>query len=116
MYYKIIEKKSVIDSNNEIKQNECLDSLLKSQSELIDNFMEVNDNQVKIIHYNQEDIKKDLDVLFRHSESICKISKDATKLYDEFIEYMKEAGDLYNFAQILADDMNKLHDKIKESN
>lgn len=112
MYYKIIEKKSLLDAENDIKQSECIKKAEDNQSELIDNFMTINDSLVKSIHINQEQIKNDLGVVFKHSETISKISKESIKQYNEFIEYMKEAGDLYNYSNILSSELDELHDKL----
>jgi len=112
MYYKILEKKSLIDSNNELKRDDIQKNIQNYQSELIDNFLEENDSSVKSIHINQENIKNDIDILYKHSENIKKITKDSIKVYDDFLEYMKEAGDLYNYSSILEKELDNLHEKI----
>ena len=37
-----------------------------------------------------------------------KNTKDACKIYDDLLEYFKEAGDLYNWCTILEQEMNSL--------
>lgn len=114
MYYKILESKSNLDSEDSLKQEEQLLELTDLQSELIHNFMELNDSNVKIIHKKQDDIKKDLETVFKHSDSLSKTTKDAIKMYDEFVEYLKEGGDLFNYASILEVEMVKLFDRYNE--
>lgn len=116
MYYKILETKSNLDSEDSLRQEEQLSELTDLQSGLIHNFMELNDSNVKIIHKKQDDIKKDLETLFKHSDSLIKSSKDAVKMYDEFVEYLKEGGDLFNYASILEVEMVKLFDRYNELN
>ena len=112
MYYKIIEKKTILESQCDLVSQDILGKAISNETKLLNNFLQTYDSKVKVIHVNQEIIKNDLDTLFKQSEEISKITKDATRCYDEFIEYMKEVGDLYNYSTILEEEVNSLHDKI----
>ena len=70
--------------------------------------MELYDKEVKIIHQNEEKIEKNLQLLYAESLNLQKNTKEACKIYDDLLEYFKEAGDLYNWCTILEKEMNSL--------
>lgn len=112
MHYKLAEQSSLIQAKKEIKESDLLKESLKNEYELLNLFLNKNDDSVRIIHKNQEMIKSDIDTIFKQSEILCKISKEACKSYDEFIEYMKDAGDLFNYSEILSEEINKLNERV----
>jgi hypothetical protein len=108
MLFKILDKYSKIKANNEnrqIEQNKIIESYDK---EIIKNFLELYDKEVKIIHQNEEKIEKNLQLLYGESLNLQKNTNEACKIYDELVEYFKEAGDLYNWCTILEKEMNSL--------
>ncbi len=112
MYYKILEEKTSIESDISLKEENNMNKIKHLQNEVINELMKSNDYKVNIIHENQEKIKENLHCLYKQNDSILKLTKEANKVYDEFVEYLKEAGDLFNYSEILSKNMTSLHDKI----
>ena len=108
MLFKILDKYSKIKANNEnrqIEQNKIIESYDK---EIIKNFLELYDKDVKTIHNNEVKIDQNLQELYLISTDIEKITKDGLNMYDQLLEYFKEAGDLYNFCTILEKEMDSI--------
>ena len=108
MLFKILDKYSKIKANNEnrqIEQNKIIESYDK---EIIKNFLELYDKDVKTIHNNEVKIDQNLQELYSISSDIEKITKDGLNMYDQLLEYFKEAGDLYNFCTILKKEMDSI--------
>jgi len=108
MLFKILDKYSKIKANNEnrqIEQNKIIESYDK---EIIKNFLELYDKDVKTIHNNEVKIDQNLQELYSISSDIEKITKDGLNMYDQLLEYFKEAGDLYNFCTILEKEMDSI--------
>jgi len=109
MLFKILDKYTKIKTNNEnrqIEQNKIIESYDK---EIIKNFLELYDKDVKTIHNNEVKIDQNLQELYLISTDIEKITKDGLNMYDQLLEYFKEAGDLYNFCTILEKEMDSIH-------
>ena len=109
MLFKILDKYTKIKTNNEnrqIEQNKIIESYDK---EIIKNFLELYDKDVKTIHNNEVKIDQNLQELYSISSDIEKITKDGLNMYDQLLEYFKEAGDLYNFCTILEKEMDSIH-------
>jgi hypothetical protein len=108
MLFKILDKYSKIKANNEnrqIEQNKIIESYDK---EIIKNFLELYDKDVKTIHNNEVKIDQNLQELYTISTDVEKITKDGLNMYDQLLEYFKEAGDLYNFCTILEKEMDSI--------
>ena len=108
MLFKILDKYSKIKANNEnrqIEQNKIIESYDK---EIIKNFLELYDKDVKTIHNNEVKIDQNLQELYTISTDVEKITKDGLNMYDQLLEYFKEAGDLYNFCTILENEMDSI--------
>ena len=112
MYYKILEEKTSIESDINFQEERNMNKIKHLQNEIINELMRSNDSKVNVIHENQEKIKENLHTLYKQNDSFLKLTKEANKVYDEFVEYLKEAGDLFNYSEILSKNMNSLHDKI----
>ena len=108
MLFKILDKYSKIKANNanrQIEQNKIIESYDK---EIIKNFLELYDKDVKTIHNNEVKIDQNLQELYTISTDVEKITKDGLNMYDQLLEYFKEAGDLYNFCTILEKEMDSI--------
>ena len=108
MLFKILDKYSKIKANNEnrqIEQNKIIESYDK---EIIKNFLELYDKDVKTIHNNEVKIDQNLQELYSISTDVEKITKEGLNMYDQLLEYFKEAGDLYNFCTILEKEMDSI--------
>ena len=55
-----------------------------------------------------KNIKKKIRLLYAESLNLQKNTNEACKIYDDLLEYFKEAGDLYNWCTILEKEMNSL--------
>ena len=108
MLFKILDKYSKIKANNEnrqIEQNKIIESYDK---EIIKNFLELYDKDVKTIHNNEVKIDQNLQELYTISTDVEKITKDGVNMYDQLLDYFKEAGDLYKFCTILEKEMDSI--------
>lgn len=112
MFYKILEKYTKKKSIYLIQEEKREIDVLGKQEDIIREFLDLKDSQVKVIHNNQEKIEENLKVLYAESTRLNNISKESMIEYDEFVEYLKEAGDLYNWSQMLRNEIEKLHNKV----
>ena len=108
MLYKILEKYSKLKANSQASFDKTRKEIENYDKEIIKNFLELYDKEVKIIHSNEERIEKNLQLLYAESLNLQKNTKEACKIYDDLLEYFKEAGDLYNWCTILEQEMNSL--------
>ena len=108
MLYKILEKYSKLKTNSQTAFENTNKEIENCDKEIIKNFLELYDKEVKIIHQNEEKIEKNLQLLYAESLNLQKNTKEACKIYDDLLEYFKEAGDLYNWCTILEKEMNSL--------
>ena len=108
MLYKILEKYSKLKENSQTALEKTNKEIENYDKEIIKNFLELYDKEVKIIHQNEEKIEKNLQLLYAESLNLQKNTNEACKIYDELVEYFKEAGDLYNWCTILEKEMNSL--------
>ena len=108
MLYKILEKYSKLKTNSQISFDKTKKEIENYDKEIIKNFLELYDKEVKKIHSNEERIEKNLQLLYAESLNLQKNTKEACKIYDDLLEYFKEAGDLYNWCTILEQEMNSL--------
>ena len=108
MLFKVLDKYSKITANNENRQNEQNKIIESYDKEIIKNFLELYDKDVKKIHNNEVKIDQNLQELYNISSDIEKITKDGLNMYDQLLEYFKEAGDLYNFCTILEKEMDNI--------
>jgi len=112
MFYKILEKYSQLKSEHKILQLEENNYIVEIEEQLLKKFMNLYDKDVKVIHSNQELIEKDPQILYKETEKITTATKIAVSLYDEFLENLKEAGDLYNWCSLLEAEMSEIHTSI----
>lgn len=112
MFYKILEKYSQLKSEHQAHQSEDANKILNIEEEVMKKFLELYDKDVKVIHSNQELIEKDLQFLNKETDKLTTTTKQAVNLYDHFLEYLKEAGDLYNWCNIIEKDMSDIHTAI----
>ena len=110
--YKILEKYAQLKGEQNFKLEDDKKNLLHLDEDILKIFMELYDKDVKTIHNNQELIEKDLQSLYKESEKLSNTSKLAVNLYDSFLEYLKEAGDLVNWCSIIEKDMCEIYDLI----
>ena len=113
MFYKILEKYSNIKALNDFKHGNFkfiwillvgdeTRKIVAMEEEIVNNFLDLHDkvfkiNQtkfsklqdVKIVHYNQNMIEKDLQILYKENEKLVNHTKAAIKLYDDFLEILK---------------------------
>ena len=108
MLYKILEKYSKLKTNSQTAFEKTNKEIENYDKEIIKNFLELYDKEVKVIHQNEEKIEKNLQLLYAESLNLQKNTKEACKIYDDLLEYFKEAGDLYNWCTILEKEMNSL--------
>ena len=116
MLYKILDKYSKLKTNNQASFNRGNKEIEQYDKEIIKNFLNLYDRDVKQIHHNEEIIEKRLGSLYFESTNLEKNSKEALKIYNNLIEYFKEAGDLYNWCEILEKEMENLEDVIGGKN
>ena len=105
---KILEKYSKLKTNSQTAFEKTNKEIENYDKEIIKNFLELYDKEVKVIHQNEEKIEKNLQLLYAESLNLQKNTKEACKIYDDLLEYFKEAGDLYNWCTILEKEMNSL--------
>jgi hypothetical protein len=110
--YKILEKYAQLKVEQNMKLDEERKNLAQMDEDLIKNFMELYDKEVKVIHSNQELIEKDLQFLYKESDKLSQNTKTAINIYDDFLEYLKEAGDLVNWCNIIEKEMCDVYDTI----
>ena len=108
MLYKILENYSKLKTNSQTSLDKTGKEIENCDREIIKNFLELYDKEVKKIHSNEERIEKNLQLLYAESLNLQKNTKEACKIYDDLLEYFKEAGDLYNWCTILEQEMNSL--------
>ena len=108
MLYKILEKYSKLKTDSQTAFEKKAKEIENYDKEIIKNFLELYDKEVKKIHSNEEKIEHNLQKLYTESTNLQKNTKDAGKMYDDLLEYFKEAGDLYNWCTILEQEMNSL--------
>ena len=112
MLYKILDKYSKLKNNHEIKQNEQNRIIEEYDKEIIENFLNLYDKDVKKIHTNEEKIEKNLQSLYSESIEIEKTCKEAFSMYDQLLEFFKETGDLYNWCTILEKEMDSIQNQV----
>ena len=101
-------KYSKLKTNSQTAFEKTTKEIENCDKEIIKNFLELYDKEVKKIHSNEERIEKNLQLLYAESLNLQKNANEACKIYDELVEYFKEAGDLYNWCTILEKEMNSL--------
>jgi ATP-dependent Lon protease len=112
MFSKINEKyNSLIQDHNNLQQEEN-HNILTLDEEVLKKFLELFDKDVKVIHSNQEQIEKDLQYLYKETDKLTHTTKQSINLYDNFLENLKEAGDLFNWCGILEKEMSEIHSNI----
>ncbi len=89
MFYKILEKYSQIKIDHNSKQEFENKNLLELEQDLIKDFLDLYDKDIKKIHHNEELIERDLQTLHKENEKFQKISSQTIQLYDGFLEYLK---------------------------
>jgi hypothetical protein len=110
--FKILEKYAQIKVEQNMKLDDEKRNIAILDDELIKNFMELYDKEVKVIHSNQELIEKDLQYLYKESDKLAHNTKTAINIYDDFLEYLKEAGDLVNWCSIVEKEMCEVYGTI----
>jgi hypothetical protein len=110
--YKILEKYTQLKVEQNMKLDDEKRNLASLDEDLIKNFMELYDKHVKVIHTNQEHIEKDLKFLYKESDKLAQNTKTAINIYDDFLEYLKEAGDLVNWCNIIEKEMSEVYNTI----
>ena len=116
MLYKILDKYYKLKNNHEIKQNEQNRIIEEYDKEIIENFLNLYDKDVKKIHTNEEKIEKNLQSLYNESIEIEKTCKEAFSMYDELLEFFKETGDLFNWCNILEKEMDVIKKQVLDRN
>lgn len=116
MLYKILDKYSKLKNNHEIKQNEQNRIIEEYDKEIIENFLNLYDKDVKKIHANEEKIEKNLQSLYNESIEIEKTCKEAFSMYDELLEFFKETGDLFNWCNIIEKEMDVIKKQVLDRN
>jgi len=112
MFYKILEKYSHVKIDHNTKQIKESNKVMEIEQEIIRDFLDLYDKDIKQIHQNEESIEKDLKILYKENEKFQIIFNQAVEIYDNFMEYLKEAGDLYNWCNIIEKEMNSVHDTL----
>ena len=112
MLYKILEKYSRLKNNHALKQIEENKIIEEYDKEIIENFLNLYDKDVKKIHTNEEKIEKNLQSLYSESIEIEKTCKEAFSMYDQLLEFFKETGDLYNWCTILEKEMDSIQNQV----
>ena len=116
MLFKILDKYSKLKNNHEIKQNEQNRIIEEYDKEIIENFLNLYDKDVKKIHANEEKIEKNLQSLYNESIEIEKTCKEAFSMYDELLEFFKETGDLFNWCNIIEKEMDVIKKQVLDRN
>lgn len=116
MLFKILDKYSKLKNNHEIKQNEQNRIIEEYDKEIIENFLNLYDKDVKKIHANEEKIEKNLQSLYNESIEIEKTCKEAFTMYDELLEFFKETGDLFNWCNIIEKEMDVIKKQVLDRN
>ena len=116
MLFKILDKYSKLKNNHEIKQNEQNRIIEEYDKEIIENFLNLYDKDVKKIHANEEKIEKNLQSLCNESIEIEKTCKEAFTMYDELLEFFKETGDLFNWCNIIEKEMDVIKKQVLDRN
>ena len=116
MLFKILDKYSKLKNNHEIKQNEQNRIIEEYDKEIIENFLNLYDKDVKKIHTNEEKIEKNLQSLYNESIEIEKTCKEAFSMYDELLEFFKETGDLFNWCNIIEKEMDVIKKQVLDRN
>ena len=114
MLYKILDKYSRLKNNHALKQIEENKIIEEYDKEIIENFLNLYDKDVKKIHTNEEKIEKNLKSLYYESVEIEKTCKEAFSMYDQLLEFFKETGDLYNWCTILEKEMDSIQNQVFE--
>ena len=112
MFYKILEKYSNLKIEHKLTQDDGNRTMLKIEEDVLKSFLELFDKDVKKIHSNQERIERDLQYLNKETDKFTHTTKQAINIYDNFMENLKEAGDLYNWCYIIEKDMQEIHEAI----
>jgi hypothetical protein len=112
MFYKILEKYSHFKIEHNTKQIQESNKIMEIEQEIIRDFLDLYDKDIKQIHQNEERIEKDLKILYKENDKFQNISNQTIEIYDNFMEFLKEAGDLYNWCNIVEKEMNSVHDCI----
>lgn len=89
MFYKILEKYSQIKIDHNNKQDLENNYLLELEQDVIKDFLDLYDKDIKKIHQNEELIERDLQTLHRENEKFQNNSTQTILLYDGFLEYLK---------------------------
>jgi hypothetical protein len=114
MLFKILDKYSQLKKEHEIQQEKDNKIIEEHDKEIIKTFLDLYDKDVKIIHANQEKIEKNIQALNAESVKFNAICKDALNVYDNLVEYFKEAGDLFNFCNIVKQEIEDIENKVFE--
>ena len=64
MFYKILEKYSHVKIDHNTKQIKESNKVMEIEQEIIRDFLDLYDKDIKQIHQNEESIEKDLKILF----------------------------------------------------
>jgi hypothetical protein len=110
--YKILEKYSQLKVEQNFRLEEDKQNLLQLEEDVLKNFLNLYDRDVKAVHYNQELIEKDIQTLYKETDKLTNTTKAAVEMYDNFLQYLKEAGDIVNWCSMIEDDMCKVYDHI----
>ena len=85
MLYKILEKYSKLKTNSQASFDKTRKEIENYDKEIIKNFLELYDKEVKIIHSNEERIEKNLQLLYAESLNLQKNTKEACKSHWIFV-------------------------------
>lgn len=117
MLFKVLEKYGKLKGDLELKQNMQKEIIESHDTKIIKNFLELYDKDVKQIHSNEEVIEKNIQNLQSQTMQMETYTNESIKIYDNLIEYFKEAGDLYNWCTILQNKLQEIQqDILKETN
>jgi hypothetical protein len=112
MFYKILEKYYNLKSKISLQKEEDQNNLLQLGEDVTKRFLDLYDQDVKVIHANQTKIVKDLEILYKETDKLSNTTKQVVETYDGFLEYLKEAGDLVNWCSLIEKEMSEIHDVI----
>lgn len=115
MLYKILEKYSDLKEKHKASQEGEVKLIEEYDKNIIKNFLQLYDKDVKKIHKNQQLIENDLQSLYTESKELITLTNDAKKCYDNLVEYFKEAGDLYNWCTILEKEIDEVESLVKSN-
>jgi hypothetical protein len=110
--YKILEKYIHLKTDQNSKNEENTNNLLQVEEEIVKEFLNLYDKDVKTIHHNQLLIDKDLQVLYKETEKLANTTKIAVDIYDGFLDYLKVSGDLVNWCSMIEKEMCEMYDQI----